>query len=188
MSIQPPMPDEIVVDSDIALRRSFDTPAATLHALIQQNIDHLSPWMFWAKPEYDVDGVAAFQESKKKLWNESGEHGYSIYFRDELAGAIGIRGFESPVRAVSLGYWLSAHLQHRGIMTRSVGALIRLAFEEYEMNQVIIRAATENAASRAIPERLGFTETGTERQMTINADGKLMDLVTYSLLQSEWRR
>ena len=142
--------------------------------------------MFWAKPEYGVEGVAAFQESKKKLWSESGEQGYSIFYRSELAGAIGIRGFESPVRAVSLGYWLSAHLQHKGIMTRSVKALILLAFETYTMNQVIIRAATENTASRAIPERLGFTETGSERQMTINAHGDFMDLVTYSPLHSEW--
>ena len=105
---------------------------------------------------------------------------------NKLAGAIEIRGFESPVRAVSIGYWLSKDVQGRGVITRCVTALIRMAFETYDMNQVIIRVAPENTRSRAIPERLGFTQVGTERQMSMTASGDYLDLVGYSLLRPEW--
>ena len=87
-----------------------------------------------------------------------------------------------------IGYWLSEHLQGNGIMARSVSALIRLAFEAYGLNQVVIGAAPSNVRSKAIPQRLGFTETGIERQMSKNARGELLDLVIYSLLQPEWNR
>ncbi|MDA0676760.1 MAG: GNAT family protein [Chloroflexi bacterium] len=119
-------------------------------------------------------------------WGESGEHGYGIFVDNKLAGAIEIRGFESPVRAVSIGYWLSKDVQGRGVITRCVTALIRMAFETYDMNQVIIRVAPENTRSRAIPERLGFTQVGTERQMSMTASGDYLDLVGYSLLRPEW--
>jgi ribosomal-protein-serine acetyltransferase len=122
----------------------------------------------------------------RERWGESGEHGYGIFAHNRLAGAIGMRGFESPVRAVSIGYWLSQEAQGRGLMTRSVAALIRMAFETYDMNQVIIRAASGNTRSRAIPERLGFTQVSIERQMSMNATGEFLDLVGYSLLRSEW--
>lgn len=97
-----------------------------------------------------------------------------------------MRGLDSAVRAVSIGYWLAQDAQGRGVMTRCVSALIRMAFETYAMNQVIIRAAPENTRSRAIPERLGFKRMGIERQMSMNAAGDLLDLVSYSLLRSEW--
>lgn len=186
MSIEPPLPDEIEVDAEITLRRGFDTPPEQVHALVQRNLGHLGEFLSWAVPEYDLERVKAFQQVKREAWNESAEQGYSIYFRDEYVGSVGMRGFDSPVRATSIGYWLSEHAQGNGVMTRSVSALIRMGFERYGLNQVIIRAAPTNRRSRAIPERLGFTETGTERQMAKNAKCELLDLVTYSLLRSEW--
>lgn len=186
MSITPPLPHEIEVDDEIVLRRNVDTLPEVLHSLIHQNIEHLGRFLPWARSDYSLGGVKEFQETARRRWGESGEHGYAVFYGGELAGAVGIRGFESPVRAVSLGYWLSSHVEGRGIMTRSVDALIRLAFENYGMNQVVIRAVPHNRRSRAIPERLGFIETGRDRQMATNAAGEMFDLVNYSLLRSEW--
>lgn len=176
----------MVVDAEITLRRSFDTPPEVMHSLIHQNLQHLGEFLPWALPGYDLDGVKMFMQTKRERWNKSEEQGYSIYYNSEFVGALGIRGFDSPVRAASIGYWLSEHAQGNGAMTRSVSALIRLAFETYGLNQVVIRASPTNRRSRAIPERLGFVETGTERQMSRNAHGELLDLVIYSLLRSEW--
>lgn len=186
MSFSPLLPDEISVDSEITLRRSFDTPPEVMHSLIHRNLDHLGDFLSWAVPEYSLEGVKAFMKLKRELWNESAEQGYSVLYNGEFVGAVGMRGFDSPVRAVSVGYWISEHAQGNGIMTRSVSALIKLAFEAQGMNQVIIKAAPTNIRSKAIPERLGFTETGFERQMAKNVRGELLDLVNYSLLRSEW--
>ena len=188
MTIEPPIPDEIRVDDELVLRPVFEPRAEDLHELVHRNLAHLGEFLAWAQPDYDVDRVRAFQESRRDDWNNRGEQGFSIYFRVKLVGAVGLRGLELPIRAATIGYWLSEHVQGHGIMTRCVESLIRLAFETYDMNQVIIRAAPRNVRSRAIPERLGFTKTGIERQMAKNARGEFLDLVNYSLLQSEWKQ
>ncbi len=188
MGIEPPLPDQIVVDQDITLRPMFTVDPEVMHARIHENLDHLGRFLVWARADYDLDGVMAFAEEKRTRWNDpQHEQGFGIFFQGEFAGAVGIKGFASLTAAVEIGYWLSEHLQGRGMMTRSVSALIKLAFETYDMNQIIIKAAPGNSRSRAIPERLGFTETGLLRQMSKNAHGELLDLVNYSLLRSEWQ-
>ncbi len=49
----------------------------------------------------------------------------------------------------------------------------------------MIRAGVENERSRAIPERLGFTEEGVARGEGRGSQG-FYDLVVYGLLEDEW--
>ena len=50
----------------------------------------------------------------------------------------------------------------------------------------MIRAGTENARSRAVPERLGFTYEGIAREEG-RGSGGFYDLAVYGLLEREWR-
>jgi ribosomal-protein-serine acetyltransferase len=52
--------------------------------------------------------------------------------------------------------------------------------------RVEIRAAPENARSRAIPERLGFTQEGTLRQVE-RVDDRYLDNVVYAMLAEDWK-
>jgi hypothetical protein len=52
--------------------------------------------------------------------------------------------------------------------------------------RVEIRAAPENARSRAIPERLGFTQEGTLRQVERVGD-RYLDNVVYAMLAEHWK-
>jgi ribosomal-protein-serine acetyltransferase len=49
----------------------------------------------------------------------------------------------------------------------------------------VIRAGVENARSRAIPERLGFTYEGVAREEG-RGSGGFYDLAVYGLLDREW--
>jgi ribosomal-protein-serine acetyltransferase len=71
-------------------------------------------------------------------------------------------------------------------MTGAVTALVDHAISDWDLNRVEIRASVENAASRAIPERLGFREEGTLRQAEL-VDGRYHDTVVYSMLAADWR-
>ena len=55
------------------------------------------------------------------------------------------------------------------------------------VNRIEIRVRPDNVLSRAIPERLGFTQEGILRQKVRDADG-WSDLVVYALLKGEWDR
>jgi ribosomal-protein-serine acetyltransferase len=111
--------------------------------------------------------------------------GGSIYFRDELAGHCGLNGIGSTDRAGEIGYSLSENLQGRGIITRCCRALIEKAYAETEMHRIMIRAARDKAASRAVPERLGFSFEGFQREAAY-VEERFYDLAINSMLRREW--
>ena len=69
-------------------------------------------------------------------------------------------------------------------MTHAVRALTQWCFSELKRHRVQIRAARDNIASRAIPERLGFMEEGLLRQSAIVA-GVRQDMVLYARLRTD---
>ena len=69
-------------------------------------------------------------------------------------------------------------------LARSVRALTQWCFTDLKRHRVQIRAARENIASRAIPERLGFMEEGLLRQAAIVA-GVRQDMVLYARLRTD---
>ncbi len=73
----------------------------------------------------------------------------------------------------------------RGIMTHCVSALIGYAFRELQVNRIELRAAEENSRSRAIAQRLGFTQEGVLRDSEWLNDHYVNQTV-YSLLKREW--
>ncbi|MGB1288934.1 MAG: GNAT family N-acetyltransferase, partial [Aggregatilineales bacterium] len=73
----------------------------------------------------------------------------------------------------------------KGIMTRAVKMMIDYAFTTRTFNKVIIRAATANTRSRAIPERLGFVQEAILHHEILLRDTH-QDAIYYALLRDEW--
>ena len=63
--------------------------------------------------------------------------------------------------------------------------LIKYVFEEFDINRVEIQMSTRNPKSRAIPERLGFTQEGVLRSNE-RLRGEFSDSYVYSLLRDEY--
>jgi ribosomal-protein-serine acetyltransferase len=101
-------------------------------------------------------------------------------------GVIGHHGIDRRIRATELGHWLAANAQGRGVMTRSCRALVKHAFEELGLNRVVIRCATENLRSRAIPLRLGFRHEGVLRDAEWLYDHYVDDDV-FAMLARDWK-
>jgi ribosomal-protein-serine acetyltransferase len=109
-----------------------------------------------------------------------------IWWRGALVGAIGIHGVQREPLRGSIGYWLAADAQGRGLVTRSVRALIAKAFDDLGYERIDIRADVANRRSRAVPERLGFAFEGVLRREFF--DGRrYVDQAVYGLLREEWR-
>jgi ribosomal-protein-serine acetyltransferase len=71
-------------------------------------------------------------------------------------------------------------------VTAAVRLLVDHALTAWQLNRVEIIVATENCRSRAIPERLGFREDGTLRQLHL-VGGRYLDCASYSMLATDWR-
>ncbi|MFA7401791.1 MAG: GNAT family protein, partial [Bacteroidales bacterium] len=84
-----------------------------------------------------------------------------------------------------IGYWLSESFQKKGIMSLSVKALIDYAFQQLQLNRIQIKCAVGNNESKHIPQRLGFTFEGIEREGEFLSDNTFTDLEVYSILKKD---
>jgi ribosomal-protein-serine acetyltransferase len=139
------------------------------------------PW----PADQTLEGTLQFIRLARRQFADSNGFQAAIERDGEIVGVVGYHAVDWANRTTSIGYWLAAERQGNGIMTGAVRALVDHAFSIWKLNRVEIRAAPGNARSRAIPERLGFTEEGTLRGVERVGDRQL-DNVVYSVLASEW--
>ncbi len=158
-----------------------------IYAAVVDNRSSLIRWLPW------VDGVRGLPDVRDFIRRSMDEQAGGIavqlgIWKDaSFIGMVGLHGVDWANRRTSMGYWLAEHERGRGVMTASTRTLVDFAINDLELNRVEIRCGVDNAASRAIAERLGFELEGTARQdMLLN--GRYVDLVIYAVLACEWRR
>jgi ribosomal-protein-serine acetyltransferase len=83
-----------------------------------------------------------------------------IRYNGKLVGMVGLHYIDWKNSTTSIGYFLSEEAQGKGIITRTVNALLKYLFETLKINRVEIQVAVNNQKSIAIPERLGFVSEG----------------------------
>jgi ribosomal-protein-serine acetyltransferase len=170
-----------------ALRAFEETDAEELFALTDAHRDHLAPWLPWVplttSPAVSLEFI---RMTRRQLADDDGMQLALVDTDGSLAGVAGFHRFDWANRATSIGYWLAADRQGRGLMTAAVRGLLNHGFGGRGLHRVEIAAAVGNARSRAIPERLGFREEGVRREAERHGDAYL-DLVVYALLAPEWR-
>jgi len=166
------------------LRLLQESDIDEVHALVEANRAYLSAWLPWAATQERSD-TARFIESTRKQLRDNDGFQTAIVSDDLIVGLVGFHGVNWPNRATSLGYWLAERHQGKGIMTRAVARLTEHALGAWELNRLEIQVATDNPRSRAIPERLAFSEEGTLREAE-RVGGRYLDIVVYSLLARDW--
>lgn len=112
---------------------------------------------------------------------------FTIRYMGFLVGLVGFKDLDDVNKKIEIGYWLSQYQQGKGIMIRSVDMLLDYAFTHLGMNRVQIKVATGNVKSNRIPQKLGFTLEGVERDGELLVDNRYTDINVYSLLKKEYR-
>ena len=89
--------------------------------------------------------------------------------------------------AFEIGYWIRVSRAGEGLGTEATAALARVGIELCGAGRIEIRVDPENAASLAIPRKLGFTEEGRLRRVLDGPDGTphRRDAVVFALLADE---
>jgi len=170
--------------------RCYDPADAPLAKdAVDSSLDHLRPWMPWAH-----EAPAPVEETVELLRTFRGQFDlgqnfvYGIFSPDETE-VVGGTGLHPRVGegAVEIGYWIRASSAGSGFGTEAAAALTRVAFEVSGVERVEIRIDPANAASLAIPRKLGFVEEGTLRKRLHGPDGKPLqrDAVVFALLREE---
>lgn len=154
--------------------------AEEVFALVDADRERLRAWMPWVDGTTSPADTRAFIEGDRA---SGGIDALGIYVDGSYVGGIGLRPDVQHGDA-ELGYWIGSAHEGRGLVTRACRALVDHAFGDLGLHRVTIRVAPENGRSRAIPERLGFTEEGLMREAGRTALG-YQDLVVYGLLDGE---
>ncbi|MEA2125754.1 MAG: ribosomal-protein-serine acetyltransferase [Solirubrobacteraceae bacterium] len=157
--------------------------AEELIALIEANRGHLEPWMPWVHGYRPSSTVAFVEAAQRQARDEQGVQ-FAVVRTDRVAGTIGFHAVNWVNRSTSVGYWLAAPAQGEGIMTAAVRAVVRIAFDEWSLHRVELRAAPDNARSQAVAERCGFVFEGVAREAEL-VGGRYRDLNVYALLASD---
>lgn len=173
------------ITRDLELRLLVPYHAVELYALIDANRDHLRRWMGWVDSVTCVADVQASRRNNLHSFAENGCFEAGIWHQGRLAGVIAVQSIDWTIGSTTIGYWLAASAQGQGLMTQACRAVLPHLFDTLELHRVEIRAATGNAASRAIPERLGFRHETTLPNAEQLPHG-LVDLEVYTLLREEW--
>ena len=156
-----------------------------IFALTDVSRSYLREWSPWVDATRTVEDSKAFIQSTLQQFTSNSGFQAGIFDKGKFAGVVGFHDINWANKSTSIGYWLREGFQGKGIMTSASRATVDIAFREYGLNRIEIRAALDNRKSRAIPERLGFTQEGTCRQAEWIYD-HYVDHVVYGLLKEDW--
>ena len=159
--------------------------AEELLSLIDASRAHLGSWLPSVATARSLSGmtktIARWQQ--QAACHEACH--VAMSHRERLIGLVYLHYIDRRNRVASLGYWIGAAYEGRGLMTMSCQTILNHAFRESTLNRVEIRAAAENTRSLAVAERLGFRREGVLRQVE-RLHGCFVDHVVYGALSSEW--
>jgi RimJ/RimL family protein N-acetyltransferase len=170
-------------DDEIRIRMRSDADIPAIVAAVQ---DPEIPRWTRVPYEYDEETAREWKEHAEADQREGrGLHLLIVDAHDDtLLGSIGIVAIDWEESSCDIGYWAVAEHRGRGIIPRAVRLFCRWIFDELPMERITISADPENAASRRVAEKAGFTFEGVLRSFYVNK-GRRHDAASYSLLRGE---
>ena len=180
------IPDVIPVDDEIELRIARASDAATLFQLVEENREHLRAWLPWLDETTSIQDEIEFIHGQLIRHQKTDGSLFLIWYQGRtIVGTLCVNQVDHGNQTGWIGYWLDRGHTGKGIMTRSVGAIVDVLLVSCGFNRVVIEIGVGNSASMAIPLRLGFREEGksVERQWMYD---RWVDSLQYAITAREW--
>lgn len=175
-----------VIEPGLELRLLELRHAEELFQLTEKNRSSLRQWLPWVDGTQEERDMVNFIEIAKKQYAANSGFHAGIWYAGRLVGVICFYRIDWIHLWAGIGYWLDEAHRGKGMMTKACRAMVDYAFRELGLNRVEIRAASGNRGSRAIPERLGFTQEGIVRETEWLYD-HFVDQVIYGILAKDWK-
>ncbi len=174
------------IGEGIELRPLEACHAEDVYRTVDRNRARLRPWLPWVDVTRAAEDCRAFIRTAQAQQAAGEALHLGIWEGARLIGGAGYRAIDRANRSTSIGYWLDAAAEGRGIVTRASAALVNHLIREKGLHRVEIRCAVGNTRSCAVPARLGFTRDGVLREAEW-AGGRFHDVVVWSVLEHEWK-
>jgi RimJ/RimL family protein N-acetyltransferase len=154
--------------------------------------EQTSYWIASIPAPYTESDAVAFMTERRDVMARGTRIHWTIAdpVSDLLMASTSLFNLDSGTRG-EVGYWAHPEGRGRGVVTEAVRLVLRHAFVDVAdgglgLAKVRLIAAVDNAGSRAVAERTGFTYVGTERAATMCRDG-LHDAAVYDVVPADLR-
>jgi RimJ/RimL family protein N-acetyltransferase len=158
--------------------------APLLASAITESLGHLRPWMPWAaaEPEPLRRKVRRLRRMRANF-DQGRDFIWGIFDPGERC-VIGGCGLHRRIGAgaAEIGYWIHVDHAGQGLGTEAAAALTCVGFEVQKLRRIEIHCDPANAASAAIPCKLGYDHQVTVRDWTAAPDMPPRDTMFWTLL------
>lgn len=167
----------------LVLRCWNPADAPLLKAAIDENLDHLRPWMPWIheEPQSLQQKINLLRQFRSQF--DQGENFiYGIFSLDEHS-VLGGTGLHPRIGkdALEIGYWIHVHHIGKGLATEVAAALTKVAFEVEQVDRVEIHCDPNNHSSAAVPRKLDFIHEATLRRRVEDHNQQKRDSMIWSM-------
>jgi len=115
----------------------------------------LAPW------EATIDGEDPFRVERFRRFMQRGARRRRFLIRrndtGELVGAVSLSEIDRDAHSAIVGYWIGAAHARQGFMSEALGLALEIARSELGVARVTAFVLPENAPSRALLSKLGFS-------------------------------
>jgi RimJ/RimL family protein N-acetyltransferase len=154
-------------------------------AAITASVDHLVPFMPWAALEpLSIDDRRKLIDGWDADWRNDRDLVFGIFRNGAPIGGCGLHRRRGP-HALEIGYWIHVDHIRQGYATEAAATLTDLAFTVDGIDVVEIHHDRANAASRGVPQSLGFQFVG-ETQDEVTSPGEDGVDCTWRMTKASW--
>jgi RimJ/RimL family protein N-acetyltransferase len=178
------------IETERLVIRCYDPEdAPLLKEAVDSSLDHLRPWMPWARNEpQTLDEKVQLLRRFRSQFDADENFPYGVFAPDEsrqLGGAgLHPRGGDG---SLEIGYFIRADAIGQGVATEVAAVLTRAGIEKCGLARIDIQVEPENERSLRIPRKLGFTEEARLRRRLEpkEKDGPRRDSILFTMLAEE---
>ncbi len=167
---------------DIYLRAISATDAIDLYEIGSDK--EVTKYLFW---DSYSDLKAAKYDLQKYLRRpkEKTPAAYAVVDKtsDKMIGVCDIFFVDWDLSIAEIGFFLSKNYWGRGIAMKCCQQLMKLGFDHFDINKIVIRHIDKNQASKKIIEKCGFTY-----KKDVYWEEKAVNCPTYEMFQEEFNR
>ncbi|MEU6720151.1 GNAT family N-acetyltransferase [Nonomuraea sp. NPDC046802] len=170
------MIEEVPLFDGVVLRPAVEHDAEPIQRACIRNRDHLRRWEPRRPDEYfTVHGQAERLKSLLAQQAEGRAMAWVLADGDEVVGRMTLNDIvRGPFLNAHLGYWIDAGYAGRGLTTRGVLEVCRLADQELGLHRIQAGTLLDNVASQSVLAKTGFEPFGVAPRY-LEIDGRWQD-------------
>eukprot|EP00465_Bigelowiella_longifila_P001403 CAMPEP_0185270224 /NCGR_PEP_ID=MMETSP1359-20130426/41775_1 /TAXON_ID=552665 /ORGANISM="Bigelowiella longifila, Strain CCMP242" /LENGTH=251 /DNA_ID=CAMNT_0027861695 /DNA_START=340 /DNA_END=1095 /DNA_ORIENTATION=+ len=144
--------------ASVVVRPVCVTDTESIFNAIDSNREHLERWLPQMRGAFTSIREVGYNV-EYWIWKMQTAKGLvmAVEIDGQVKGIMAINIIDWKRKCGYLGYWLTKDAQGKGIATRGMQHIIRVAEDELHLDHLDISTMRENVRSKALAERLGFS-------------------------------